>query len=118
MEKNTLTDRNGGTYVVTSAFGWCQDANPFRAFMKLADSAHVTGSFPKAKDRKYDGSLIEKADDGIMVYYVKDESEFHGTSWYRPVDRNDNPVGILVYGGDKNVSLVASLEHAATQTQD
>jgi hypothetical protein len=118
MENKTLTDSNGGTYVVISAFGWCQDANPFRAFMNLADRSYVTGSFPKAKDRKSDGSLVERADDGIMVYYVKDESEFQGTNWYRPVDRNNNPVGILVYGGDSNVSLVASLENAVTRTQD
>lgn len=118
MENKTLTDSNGGTYVVISAFGWCQDANPFRAFMNLADRSYVTGSFPKAKDRKSDGSLVERADDGIMVYYVKDESEFQGTNWYRPVDRNNNPVGILVYGGGSNVSLVASLENAVTRTQD
>ena len=52
MIMDTTTNRLGGTYVVTSAFGWCQDRNPFRAFMKLADRSYVTGSFPKAKDRK------------------------------------------------------------------
>jgi hypothetical protein len=108
---DTLTNHAGGTYVVTSPFGWCQDSNPFRAFMKLAESAHVTGYFPNAKDRKSDGSIVKAADNRILVYYVKDASEFHGTSWYQPVDRNNNPIGILIYGGSNNVESVQNLVH-------
>ena len=106
---DTTTNRLGGTYVVTSAFGWCQDRNPFRAFMKLADRSYVTGSFPKAKDRKSDGSLIERADSGIFVYYVKDDSRCTGMNWYRPVDRNNEPLGILLYGGNDNAEIIQNL---------
>ena len=106
---DTLTNNAGGTYVVTSAYGWCQDSNPFRAFMKLAETSHVTGYFPNAKDRKPDGSIVKAADNGVLVYYVKDESEFHGISWYQPVDRNNNPIGILIYGGSNNVGSVQNL---------
>ena len=106
---DTLTNNAGGTYVVTSPFGWCQDSNPFRAFMKLAETSHVTGYFPSAKDRKPNGSIVKAADNGVLVYYVKDASKFHGTSWYQPVDRNNEPVGILIYGGSNNVENVQSL---------
>ena len=110
LEK-TLTDRNGGAYYVISAFGWCQDANPFRAFMRLAERSHVTGSFPKAKDRKSDGSLVKSADDGVMVYYVKDDSKVHSMNWYRPADKDGNPLGVLVYGGEDNSWLIQTLEY-------
>lgn len=116
--ENTTTNKLGGTYVVTSAYGWCQDRNPFRAFMRLAERSYVTGSFPKAKDWKADGSLVEIADDGIMVYYVKDDKEFHHMNFYRPVDENDNPVGILIYGGDNNIEMVAMLENAVARAKD
>tara|TARA_A100001015_G_scaffold321568_1_gene453036 strand:+ start:3577 stop:3990 length:414 start_codon:yes stop_codon:yes gene_type:complete len=107
--EKTLVNNNGGTYYVISAFGWCQDANPFRAFMRLAERSYVTGSFPKAKDRKADGSLVKRADDGIFVYYVKDDSKVHGMNWYRPVDKDNNPLGILVYGGDANTDIIGNL---------
>ena len=109
MIMDTTTNRLGGTYVVTSAFGWCQDRNPFRAFMKLADRSYVTGSFPKAKDRKADGDLVERADNGIFVYYVQNDASFHHMNFYRPVDENDNPIGILIYGGDDNANIIQNL---------
>jgi len=107
---DTTTNKLGGTYVVTSAFGWCQDRNPFRAFMKLAERSYVTGSFPKAKDRKSDGSLVEVSDTAIMVYYVENDASWNHMNFYRPVDENDNPVGILIYGGDNNIDMINSLE--------
>ena len=107
---DTTTNKLGGTYVVTSAFGWCQDRNPFRAFMKLADRSYVTGSFPKAKDRKADGNLIETADNSIMVFYVANDAGFDHMNFYAPVDENDKPCGLLIYGGESNVDMVHSLE--------
>lgn len=112
--EKTLTDSNGGTYYVISAFGWCQDANPFRAFMRLAERGYVTGSFPKAKDRKSDGSLIEASDTRIAVYYVKDDSKVHGLNFFQPIDKDNNPLGVLVYGGDSNCQLIAQLCNPAT----
>ena len=73
---DTTTNKLGGTYVVTSAFGWCQDRNPFRAFMKLAERSYVTGSFPKAKDRKSDGSLVEKILMFFAVFFAKKNGHF------------------------------------------
>jgi len=107
MKNDTKIDANGGSYYVISGFGWAQDANPFRAFMKLAESGNVTGSFPKAKDRKSNGSLVGRADDGILVYYVADDSKCVGFEWYRPIDKDGNPVGLLVYGGEANCNNVA-----------
>jgi len=109
MKKETKLDANGGSYYVISAFGWAQDANPFRAFMRLAESGNVTGSFPKAKDFKSEGSLAESSDDGIMVYYVADDSKCVGFEWYRPVDKDGNPVGVPVYGGETNCNSIAEL---------
>ena len=108
--EDTKTNSKGGTYVVTTAFGWCQDRNPFRAFMRLAERSYVTGSFPKAKDRKADGSLVKTADNGVMVYYVEDDASWDHMKFYRPVDKDGNPVGILVYGGDANINYISSLE--------
>ena len=108
--EDTTTNSKGGTYVVTTAFGWCQDRNPFRAFMKLAERSYVNGSFPKAKDRKADGSLVKTADNGVLVYYVENDASWDHMNFYRPVDKNDNPVGILIYGGDDNINLINSLE--------
>lgn len=116
MKNDTKIDANGGSYYVISGFGWAQDANPFRAFMKLAESANVTGQYPKAKDRKANGSLTEAADDGIMVYYVADDSKCKGFNFYCPADADNKPIGVLVYGGDNNAQLVASLENAITRT--
>jgi len=112
---DTTTNKLGGTYVVTSAFGWCQDRNPFRAFMKLAERSYVTGSFPKAKDRKSDGSLVEVSDTAIMVYYVENDASWDHMNFYRPVDENNNPVGILIYGGDSNIEYINSLEFNPTK---
>jgi len=115
MKNDTKIDANGGSYYVISAFGWAQDANPFRAFMQLAESGNVTGRFPTAKDRKSNGSLVERADDGIMVYYVADDSKCKGFEWYRPVDKDGNPVGVPVYGGETNCNSVAELLKKAVQ---
>jgi hypothetical protein len=111
---NTKTNTNGGTYVVISPFGWQMDKNPFRAFIRLAERSLVTGNFAKGKDFKSDSSLIETSDDSIMVYYIKDESQMAGTNWYRPVDADDKPIGVLVYGGDTNANIVAMLTNPAT----
>lgn len=106
-----MTNANGGTYIVISPYGWQMDKNPFRAFMLLAEQSLVTGSFPKAADRKSNGSIFDKSDDGVLVYFVKDEDKFAGTSWFHPIDEDDNPIGVLVYGGDRNVNRVATLDH-------
>ena len=77
--------------------------------MKLAEDGSITGSFPRAKDRKANGELCKMADTRVLVYYVADNSKVKGINWFNPVDENDKPLGTLVYGGDDNCELVARL---------
>lgn len=114
IQGRTLTNNQGGTYAVISPYGWQLDKNPIRAFIRLAERSLVTGNFAKGKDFKSDSSLIEMSDETIMVYYIKDESQMAGINWFTPVDADNKPIGVLVYGGDNNANIVAMLTNPAT----
>ncbi len=91
------TNARGGIYLITASHGWCVDANPFRAFVSLANIGNVTGEFVRAVTPN--GKSIKASDSSVTVYYIPDWGKFSYMEYGKPMDSVGREIGFILFSG-------------------
>ena len=82
---------SGGMYVATNYLSWSMGKTPWEAMGEL--DLNYQGIRPKVGTNNYN-----KWTGDVSLYYIPDAEKWGGMCYYTPVDDNDVPIGILLYG--------------------
>ena len=83
----------GGTYFATNCFSWSLGKTPWEAMGYL--DLNYQGTIPKVGTKNY-----KQWTDNVSLYYIPDAEKWAGCNRYTPVDKDDVPIGVLLYGND------------------
>ena len=81
----------GGMYFATNCFSWSLGKTPWEAMGNL--DLNYQGTIPKVGTKNY-----KKWTGDVSLYYIPDAEKWGGVTRFTPVDDNNVPIGILLYG--------------------